>query len=363
MPECRPSERVRPQRRAAAASTALERISVKKLLLLVLTLLVPAAEARAQGVTIKLGTLAPAGSAWHEALKDMAQKWEEVSGGRVKLRVYAGGAQGDEGDMIRKLAIGQLQAAAISNVGMHDVVTEPQTFSAPLLFKDETEMECAFGRVKDQLEAALRKRGLVALQWSRVGTAAFFCNAPLKTPGEMARAKMFAWEGDPAMVKAWRTAGFHPVVLSSTDLLPALTTGMVDCVGNVPLYMLTTRAFEKARYMIDLPVGSVLGATVVRKQTWDQIPPDVQKRLLEISREIGAKIDAEVRRLNADAVDAMKKQGLEIVSVATEEWRPTLERSWSVFRGEVVSAEFFDQVQASRDACRSDVASVPRKGK
>jgi TRAP-type C4-dicarboxylate transport system substrate-binding protein len=333
---------------------------VRKLLVLALMVLSPA-EGRAQGLTVKLGTLAPAGSAWHEALKDMAQRWEQASNGQVKLRVFPGGAQGDEGDMIRKLAIGQLQAAAVSNVGMHDVVTEPQAFSAPLLFEDESEMECAFARVKDKLESALRRRGLVALQWSRVGTAVFFCNAPFKTPREMARAKMFAWEGDPATVKAWRTAGFHPVVLSSTDLLPALTTGMIDCVSNVPLYMLSSRTFEKARYMIDLPLGSVLGATVIRQETWDQIPADLQGKLLEISRELGAKIDAEVRRLNADAVDAMKRQGLEIVPVEPKEWLPMLERSWTVIRGEVVPKEFFDEVHAARDACRSDVASAPRR--
>lgn len=332
---------------------------MKKLLLLVL--LAVAGGARAQSVTIKLGTLAPAGSAWHEALREMAQRWDEASGGRVRLRVYPGGAQGDEGDMIRKLGIGQLQAAAISNVGMHDVATEPQTFSAPLLFRDEAEMECAFARVKDRLEATLGRRGLVALQWSRVGTAMFFCNAPFKTPGEMASAKMFAWAGDPATVKAWRTAGFHPVVLSTADLIPALTTGMVDCVSNVPLYMLTTRAFERARSMIDLPLGFVLGATVVRKDAWDQVPSDLQPRLLEIARDIGAKIDGQVRRLNADAVEAMKGQGLEIVPVEPEEWRPTLERSWTVIRGEVVPAEFFDEVLSAREACRADVASEPRR--
>ena len=73
-------------------------------------------------MTIKLGTLAPQGSAWHDLLKDMAQRWEQASGGQVRLRIYAGGAQGSEGDMVRKMSIGQLQAAAISNVGMHDVM-------------------------------------------------------------------------------------------------------------------------------------------------------------------------------------------------------------------------------------------------
>jgi TRAP-type C4-dicarboxylate transport system substrate-binding protein len=333
---------------------------MKKLLLLALVSLLPA---RAAPVTIKLGTLAPAGSAWHEALKDMAARWEEASAGKVKLRVYAGGTQGDEGDMVRKLGIGQLQAAAISNVGLHDVVPEPQTFSSPLLFENEKEMACAFGRVKDRVDAALEKRGLVALQWSRVGTASFFCKAPFRTPAEMANAKIFAWAGDPAMVKAWRTAGFHPVVLSSSDLVPALTTGMIDCVSNVPLYMLSSRSFEKARHMIDLPLGFLTSATVVRKDAWERIAPEVRERLLAIAREIGEEIDAQARRLEADAVAAMKTQGLEVVAVSPEAWYPVIEKSWEVIRGEVVPADFFDEVRRARNACRADVAAAPREAR
>ncbi len=322
------------------------------MLLFAALLAAPLTPARGEPVTVKLGTLAPAGSAWHEALKDMARRWEEASGGQVRLRVYAGGVQGDEGDMIRKLSVGQLQAVAVSNVGLHDVVTEPQAFSTPLLFGNDAEMECALSRVKERLDAALRRRGLVPLQWSRLGTAVFFCNAPFRTPAELARAKMFAWEGDPATVKAWRAAGLKPVVLSTSELLPALTTGMVDCAANVPLYMLTSRAFERARHLVDLPLGPVLGATVVRKDVWDRIPQQVQQRLLEISREIGARIDAEVRRLNADAVHAMEGQGLDVVPVDREQWLPALEKTWAVIRGEVVSAEFFDELRAARDACR-----------
>lgn len=323
------------------------------------SLLVPVAAAGAEPVVIKLGTLAPAGSAWHEALKDMALRWEEASRGEVKLRVYPGGAQGDEGDMIRKLGIGQLQAVAISNVGMHDVVPEPQAFSTPLLFEDEAEMECAFGRVKERIESAFLRRDLVVLQWSRIGTAAFFCNKPLRTANEVARAKTFAWEGDAGAVKAWRRAGFHPVVLSATDLVPALTTGMVDCVSNVPLYMLTSRAFERARYMLDLPLAFVFGATIVRKDAWERIRPDVRGRLVQITREVGETIDAEIRRLNSDAVGAMKRQGLALVPVDREEWRPVLERSWPTIRGEVVPSDFFDEVQSALRTCRTNVASAP----
>ena len=317
-----------------------------------LALLGTAAPARAQVVTIKLGTLAPAGSSWHDILKEMAQRWEAASGGQVKLRVYAGGGQGSEGEMVRKLGVNALQALSISNVGMHDVVPDPQVMSVPMLFNDEAEMECAFAAMRPRFEAAMLEKGYLVLQWSRIGAMSLFCNAPFKTPAEMASAKVFAWEGDPKSVDAFRAVGFRPVVLSSTDLVPSLQTGMIDCVTNVPLYVLTTGLHQKANRMMDLPWGFILGATVVRKDAWEKIPADVRPKLQAIAVELGQKVDAEVKRLNVDAITAMKKQGLQVVPVDPAPWRTAMEKSWPVVRGGVVPAATFDEAKAARDACR-----------
>jgi len=304
-------------------------------------------------VVLKLGTLAPVGSPWHESLKDLARRWEEASAGRVKLRVYAGGTQGSEGDMLRKLAVGQLQVVSVSNVGLHDVVTEPQAFSTPLLFDGDAEAECTFRSVRPRLDEAAAARGLVALQWTRIGRASFFCNALHATPAHAAAAKTFAWDGDPGSVKAWRAAGFHPVVLSATDLVPALSTGMIDCVGQLPLYMLTTRAFERARYVLDLPWGWVLGATVVRRETWERVPAELRPALLAIAAEVATRIDADAQRMEAEALEAMARAGAAIVKVDPAPWRAALARSWPVVRGEVVPAPFFDAVLEARDVCRA----------
>jgi TRAP-type C4-dicarboxylate transport system substrate-binding protein len=311
-----------------------------------------AAPAAAQ-VTIKLGTLAPQGSTWHELLKELGQKWEQASGGKVKLRVYAGGVQGSEGDMVRKMGINQLQAAAITNIGMHDVISEPQALAVPFLFTDGAEMDCAFDRVRGRIEGALAAKNLVALHWSKVGEFSLFCNAPYKAPAEMKDAKMFCWEGDPKSEAAFRASGYRPVVLSAADVYTSFQTGMIDCVTNVPLYVLTTRTFEKARYMMDAPWGTILGATLVRKDTWEKIEPGLRAQLQAIAVDLGKRVDTEVARLNADAVAAMKKQGLTTVPVSVDPWRIAAEKSWPVVRGGVVSAEFFDEVKAARDACRA----------
>jgi len=308
--------------------------------------------ALAQEVQVKLGTLAPVGSSWHALLKELGERWAEASGGKVKLRVYAGGTQGSEGDMVRKMAVGQLQAASITNIGMHDLLAEPSAYSTPGMVGGSAEFQAVFPKVERRLEEKLEQKGYVVLPWAQVGTVYVFCSRPYRTPAEMGDAKFFAWDGDPASVEAFHRVGFRPVVLSSTDLVPSLQTGMINCVTQVPAYMLTARLFEKANKLIDYPWAYLIGATLVRKDAWDRIPADVRPRLLQAARELGKRIDAEAKRLNDDALAAMEKQGLERVKVDPAPWKAAAEKSWPAVRGKVVPADFFDEVVRYRDEYR-----------
>jgi TRAP-type C4-dicarboxylate transport system substrate-binding protein len=149
--------------------------------LLVAALLTLSASALAQDVTIKLGTLAPQGSSWHTLLKELAEKWSEASGGKVKLKIHAGGTQGSEGDMVRKMGVGQLQAASITNVGVHDIVAEPMVFSTPGMV-DENDFKVIFPQVEKKLEALAEAKGYVVLHWAQVGTIRVFAPRPTRPP-------------------------------------------------------------------------------------------------------------------------------------------------------------------------------------
>jgi hypothetical protein len=124
----------------------------------------------------------------------------------------------------------------------------------------------------------------------------------------MAEARFFAQEGDDRAADAWRAAGFRPVQLSATDLYPALATGMIECVPSLPVYVLTAR-LRQAKHMMD-PPGAMYGATVARRDAWGgsaELRPSPR-----IARRRGEAADAEVRRLNADALAAMRGQGLRV---------------------------------------------------
>ena len=72
-------------------------------------------------VKIKLGTLAPKDSSPHQSLKAMAEKWRQAPGGGVQLIIFTDGTQGGEADMVRRMRIGQLQAAMLTGTGMAEI--------------------------------------------------------------------------------------------------------------------------------------------------------------------------------------------------------------------------------------------------
>ena len=84
---------------------------------------------RAQDVTIKLAHARAAGLDLALAAQGDGREVGEASGGKVKLKIYAGGTQGSEGDMVRKMGVGQLQAASITNVGC--TTSWPSRWSSP----------------------------------------------------------------------------------------------------------------------------------------------------------------------------------------------------------------------------------------
>ena len=320
--------------------------------------------ASAQEVKIKLGTVAPQGSTWHELLKEMAAQWKEASGGKVDLKIYAGGTvdlkiyaggtQGNEGDMVKKLNIGQLHAASITVVGLRDISPEPQAIGCPGVLDSVEEYDYVISKMHGELEAAILAKGYVVLNWAEAGFVKIFSKTQRTKIEEFRKGKVFAWNGDPDAEEAWKRAGLRPVLLASTDLIPALQTGMVDIVTEPPLYAYTSGFYEKAKYMLDLNWGFLNGATVVKREQWEKIPADIRPKLLAIAQATGIKVQAEVRSKVKESLDQMKAKGLVVLQPENlPEWKAALARVQGVVRGKVVKAATFDRVIALRDEYRA----------
>ena len=317
-----------------------------------LVLLLAAAPAARADVTVKLGTLAPEGSSFHNRLKEMGQKWRDASGGAVKLHIYPAGVAGNEGDMVRKMRVGQLSAGAFTAAGLHEILPAAQGPAIPQLIGGYDELDWAMQTLGPQLEKGFDEKGFVVLNWAEAGTAYFFTRRPAASPADMKGQKLFAWAGDPKAVDAIKLAGFEPVVVSATDMLPSLQTKLLDAFNATPLSVLALRWYDSIHNMTDFKWSLLTGATVITKAEWDKIPADLRPKLLQISREIGRAVELDVRSEEANAIAEMKKRGMNVVAVSpaqAAEWRAAGEKAFPIIRGGVVPAEAFDEVKHLHD--------------
>lgn len=320
----------------------------------ILTLLAPS-PGHAE-VVIKLGTLAPDGSPWHNLLKEMGEKWSQASEGQVKLKIYPGGIAGNESDMVRKLRVGQMQAAMITSVGIGDIHPAVKALSVPMLLRDIQELDYVVSKLAPKLEQNLAEKGFVVLNWGDAGWVKFFTQKPVKTPDQMKGIKVFAWAGDESAVEAWKICGFTPVVISSTDITTSLQTGMLEAIDTTPLAALSFQWFKYAKYMTDINWAPLAGATLISKQAWDKIPEALRPKLLEIARETGMRVKSEARKMESNAIATMKKNGLEVLSLSPaeqEEWRKAAQKAYPYIKQKVVPADMFDAVSKLRDEYRA----------
>lgn len=315
-------------------------------------------------VKIRLGTLAPKGSAFHRALQEMGDKWRQAQGSAASFVVYTDGTQGGEADMVRRMRVGQLNAALVSVVGLMEIDRSVSALQyMPMVFRDWGEVDHVREHLRDQLERRLFDRGFIVLFWGDAGWVRYFTKEPIVHPADFKRMRIFAWNGDSNTVDIMKAMGYQPVPLETSDILPGLQTGLINVVPSGAYYALSGQFNSVVRHMIDVKWVPIIGAAVVTRRAWDSMSPYARDQLRIAALEAGIKIRERARIEDSEAIEAMRKRGLRIVPATPEveaEWRRLAEDSYPRIRGSMVPAELFDQVRQLVRDYRGQAKSAAR---
>ena len=311
--------------------------------------------AAAQTTIIRLGTLVPKGSRWHEILLTMGEEWKKASGGKIELKIYPGGEQGDEPEMVQKVRIKKLQAVAISGAGLSGIDASVSALQVPMMLDSYQELDFVREKISPRLEKGLAQRGFVVLNWGDAGWVHFFTKQPAVHPDDIRRMKLCVLQGDSSTFQLYKVNGFHPIALAATDILTGLQTGLVDAIQSPPLLALSNQWFGGAKNMLDIPFAQLVGATLVAKDVWDKIPAPVQKQMLESARLAGVGLRDEIRKAEANSIPLMQQFGLNVVHAddkTVAEWHKLAESIYPKLRGTMVPADLFDEVKNLREEYR-----------
>lgn len=290
--------------------------------LLSLLLLCLALPAGAQ--TLKIATLAPDGSAWMRELRTAAAEVKAGTDGRVEVKFYPGGVMGNDAVVLRKMNLGQLQGGVLTASELSAVYPDAQIYSLPFLFSSWDEVGRARKVADPLLAEGFQKRGLHMLGVSGVGFAYLMGDKPLRTRADMAGIKLWVPSNDVIAIRTFEAAGASPIPLPIGDVFTSLQTGLVDTVANTPSGAVALQWHGKIKHMVDLPLTFVVGYLVLEDRAWRRLSPADQAVLARAFDAAATRMDATVQRDNAGALEAMKKQGLQVNALDPEEaarWR------------------------------------------
>ena len=300
--------------------------------MLVAALVIGAVPPASAQVVIKLGTIAPEGSIWHDVLLATREEWRKISNGKVDLRIYAGGVLGGEEEMVRKMQRRALDALTISGAGLPAIDGIVDCLNLPMLFDSYEELDEIRGAIAPELERSFEQHGYKVLTWAEAGWVHFFSKTPVHTPDELRALRLWISAGDPKAERLGKGLGFRVVALPATDMLTGLQTGLIEAIDVPPLFALLDRSFQAAPYMMDLPFAPLNAATVMTLPAWERIPPEYRNALVAAARELVVKQRAEIQRAEREAIAEMAKRGLTLVKLdaaAVAAWQRESEAVYS----------------------------------
>lgn len=299
---------------------------------------------------IKFATLAPKGSTWMNNFEAMGKEMRAKTDGKLRLRIFPNGVQGDELDVVRKMRAGLLHAGAMTATGLGEIQKEVLIFQLPRMFKTYGELDYVRDYLQSDLESAFKDAGYILLGMGDIGYYYIFSNQPIRTIADLqaSSVKMWARTTDRIALEFYKRADIATVPREVSQVLPSLYSGQLNTVVASPYVAVALQWYDQFKYMSDLPVNVGIGATIITRERFDQLSPLEQKVLRETAQAYQHDLIQDIRKDNDRALEALqKKAGIEVVEFAEsdrEAWDALAIETHNALVGEIYSQEFLDKI-------------------
>lgn len=283
---------------------------MKKLLLL----LSLALSFSAMATPIKIGVLAPEGTGWAKIIKKMVGEIKEATKGNVEIKIYYGGSQGDEQDVLRKIRIGQLHGGIFTGKTLGDINGDVRVMEIPFTFNNNREKALkTLQNLTPFFNQNFEKNKFKSLATFEIGQIYLVSQKKVPDLNSIKSLKIWSWEGDPVVNTMFEAMNLIGVPLALPDVLSSLTTGVIDAAYAPGIGIIALQWNTKIKYLVDFPISYSIGAFVITSDSWSKMSPADQKIVSDISKKYENEINITNEKDNKDAFNSMKAQKIEFI--------------------------------------------------
>jgi len=298
-------------------------------------------------IVIRYASLAPSSSAFGKILKAWGRTFKEETEGRAELRFYTGGSQGDERDFIRKIQVGQIDAAGITTTGMGMLVRPILVLTAPGLITEMEQLYHVRTALRGRFEEMFRDAGFELLTWGDGGKNRLFSADPFARPADLKSGRPWAWKDDPVFAAYLEVIGANPVRVGANEVYGGLQTRMIDTVPSSCIMAVAMQWYTKLNYMAKQNFNIIIGGSIVKQAVFEQLTPGDQKILLDTAERGARMMDKIVVRDDMKAYKVLVERGMNVVDLSPNkaEWDAVAKKSRDQLAGRVYTKSLLDQVE------------------
>ncbi|WP_298233399.1 TRAP transporter substrate-binding protein [uncultured Azohydromonas sp.] len=289
------------------------------------------------------------------SVKKFGELLSQKTGGKLTVRLYAGGALGNDVTMISALRGGTQEMTVPDSSTLVSLVKDFTVLNLPLSFQNEQEADALLdGPFGKKLLDQLPDKGLIGLAfWENGFRHVSNSRKPITKAEDFAGLKIRVIQ-NPLFIDTFNALGANAVPMPFTELYTALEQKAVDGQENPTATILASKFYEVQKHLVLSRHIYSVWVLLLSKKTWDGFTADEKKAVQEAAREATDFERKTIRDFGQKAIAQLKQQGMQVTELSAAEQAKLREKlqpvvaKFSKEAGEAPSKEMFAELEKIR---------------